>query len=182
MKKAIISMVLVLAVALVTVACESAEVKKDENVFCDAIGMPCTFYDNDYFACLGMHEGSINNEETWKIAYGDAQRLCSFNVSHAYKGFIQSSYFTEWRSDTVEKVSNIGNKIIDTVINDARPVCAKEGQGCNRGIVYAYVAIKVSKEELAVKIADAVENTLADEEKVDFNKEKFQKSMSESFK
>ncbi len=77
-----------------------------------------------------------------------------------------------------------GDQVIDAVINDTRATCVKFSAVDDRGDIECYVGIRISKPELAKKIAERVGNVLTEEEKmrIDYNEKKFRDRMEARFR
>lgn len=175
-------------------ACASEQKKSDSaqsgstNPFGDSYEAPCQVYDDDdYFAATGIYRGSMNQKgELQKFALVNAQTICRMKVKHAYRGMVSDfsqSHGNNRGNDIETKITQAGDQIIDTVINDTQAKCVKySGVGAD-GMIETYVAIKIPKKELAGKMADEVKNVLTDEEKtkIDFHEDEYRKQMEERF-
>jgi len=144
-------------------------------------------------ACASEQKKSDSAQSGSTNPFGDsyeapvnAQTICRMKVKHAYRGMVSDfsqSHGNNRGNDIETKITQAGDQIIDTVINDTQAKCVKySGVGAD-GMIETYVAIKIPKKELAGKMADEVKNVLTDEEKtkIDFHEDEYRKQMEERF-
>lgn len=193
MKK--ISVLAMIAVAMFATSCGAKKAVAEQpkagagNPFGEVFEAPCQVYDTPTeFAATGIYKGSSNQiGEVHIWALQNAQTLVRTKVSHAYKGMISdysSSVGNNRGNDLSVKLTRAGDQIIDIVLNNTSETCIKYSQVDDRGMVTCYVAIEISKEELAAKIASHVKDVLTDEEKmrIGFEEEQYRKQMEQRFK
>lgn len=173
--------VLMLLFAFFVTACASWQHKSDSNTrvnstdpFDDSYEAPCQMYDdNNYFAATGIYRGSVEQKgELQKFALVNAQDICRMKVKHTYKGMVSdfSKSSGNNRGNNIEtKISQSGDQIIDTVINETQAKCVKYSTVDAGGMIEAYVAIKIPKIDLAQKLAYEVGKLLTNKEKTRIN-------------
>lgn len=102
--------------------------------------IPCFMsdMDKDFFACTGIHQGrkNQNKEEVKAFALAEAVDTCSMKLKHE---IISGSY-------CVDPASFLA------ISNTAQISCVK--YSVEKGIVTAYVGIKVPKKELSQKVKE----------------------------
>ncbi len=158
------------------------------NTFDQSFEAPCQVYDDDeFFAATGIYKGKASQKgEVQKFAHVNAQDICRMKVKHTYKGMVSdfSKSSGNNRGNNIEtKISQAGEQIIDTVINDTKATCVKYSTVDAGGMIEAYVAIKIPKIDLAQKLAYEVTNLLTDEEKtrINFHENEYIKKTIERF-
>lgn len=158
------------------------------NPFGDVYEAPCTVYDtNEEFAATGIFRGSMYQKgEVHKFALQNAQSLVRMKIKHAYKAIVSdysSSTGNNAGNDIERKVTEAGDQIIDTVINNTSECCVKFSSVGDDGHIECYVAIKIPKNDLSEKIAKEVSNKLSDDEKmrINFNEAQYREQMKKRF-
>lgn len=162
-------------------ACASGQHKSDGNTvlnsanpFDESFEAPCQVYDDDnYFAATGIYKGSMEQKgELQKFALVNAQSICRMKVKHTYKGMVSDfsqSSGNNRGNDIETKITQAGDQIIDTVINDTQAKCVKYSAADAAGMIEVYVAIQIPKIDLAQKLAYEVSKLLTDQEKTQIN-------------
>ena len=185
-----------LALALLAVLCSACGTKKSTaqqraatNPFGEVFSIPCEVYDTEtHFAATGIYKGSMNQKgEVHIYALQNAQALVRQKMQHAYKGLVSDysqSVGNNRGNDIATKIEKGGDQIINVIVNNAAETCVKYSGVDDRGMVECYVAILVSKEDLAEKLTQNVKNMLTDEEKmrIGFDEEQYRKKMEQRFK
>lgn len=158
------------------------------NPFGEVYEAPCTVYDTDTeFTATGVYRGSSNQKgEVHKYALQNAQQLVRMKIKHAYKGMVSDfsqSIGNNQGNDIEAKVAMAGDQIIDAVVNNTSESCLRWGGVGDDGHIECYVAIKISKVDLAQKIATAVDNKLSQEDKlrIGFDEKVYRDDMEKRF-
>ena len=138
----------------------------------------------EFFAATGIAEGSKSRMGVLQqAALANAQSLIRQKMKHAYKGMVSdySNYMGIDNSTKAKtKMEQGGDQIIDAIINDTQAQSIKFSGVDEKGNVTCYVAVRISKKEVADKIAQGLSE---DEElKLRFQEEKYRKYMRERFK
>ena len=162
---------------------------KPNNPFGEVYPTPCEIYDTDTeFAATGIFRGSSHQKgEVHKSAMLNAQEIVRLKIKHAYNGMV-SDFFQSMGNnagnDIERKTSSAGDRIIDVVVNNTAESCLRWGEVESDGHIECYVAIKISKVDLAQKIATEVDNKLSDEEKmkINFDEKVYREQMEKKFK
>ncbi|MDR0981747.1 MAG: hypothetical protein LBM07_00690 [Culturomica sp.] len=157
--------------------------------FGDVYQSPCSELDSETdFTATGIAVGSrLRMGELQGMALANAQGIARQKMQHAYKGAIDdytNSVGTNTGTDIETKIERGGTQIIDRIINDTRAVCGPKFSSVDdKGNVTCYVGIRISKKEIAAKVAEAVANQVSDDEelKIRFKEQEFRKRMEESF-
>ena len=107
-------------------------------------------------------------------------------IKHAYKGMVSDfsqSIGNNQGNDIEAKVAMAGDQIIDAVVNNTSESCLRWGGVGDDGHIECYVAIKISKVDLAQKIATAVDNKLSQEDKlrIGFDEKVYRDNMEKRF-
>lgn len=181
-------------IALAFVGCKSSQQTasqsngKSNNPFGEVYEAPCTVYDSPTeFTATGIYRGSSHQlGEVHKYALQNAQEIVRLKIKHAYKGMVSDfsqSMGNNSGNDVESKISSAGDRIIDVVVNNTAESCMRWGEVESDGHVQCYLAIKISKEDLAQKIAVEVENKLTEEEKmkINFDEKTYREQMERKF-
>ena len=137
------------------------------------------------FAAVGIYRGSSYQKgECHLNAIANAKAIIREKDHHAYKGMISNYSATIGNNrgnDISTKLERAGDVILDAMLNDAYEVCTKFSEVFDDGMIECYVAIEISKEELAEKVSKKVSDVLTDEEKekINFNEYNYRKQMEE---
>ncbi|MDR0981861.1 MAG: hypothetical protein LBM07_01280 [Culturomica sp.] len=164
--------------------------KTKGSPFGDVYDSPCIESDSETeFAATGIASGSRHRMgEVHSMALADAQGIVRQKMQHAYKGAIfdyTNSVGTNTGTDIEAKIEGGGTQMIDRIINDTREACGPKFSSVDdKGNVTCYVGIRISKKEIAAKLAEAVANQINDDEelKIRFKEQEFRKRMEESFR
>lgn len=162
--------------------------KTDNNPFGETYQMPCEELDSQTeFAATGIYKCSANQKGDAQIyALQNAQQQVRMKVQHSYKGMVSNfaqSHGGNAGNDVQNKIAMAGDQVIDAVINDTRATCVRFSGVDDRGNIECYVGIRISKQELAKKIAGRVNDVLSQEEKarIDFNEKNYREDMEKRF-
>ncbi len=183
---------LTIAIAMIT-SCGSAKKIKTEptrnnagNPFGEVYEVPAAEHDTeDYFGATGIAYGPKANMDVLQLnALTNAQNVIRQKMKHAYKGLVSdyaNTVSNNAGSDIESKIERGGDQIIDAIVNDTQ---ASKGPFFSsvddKGNVTCYLGIRISKKDVAEKIADYVSE---DEElKIRFKEDQFRKRMEEAFK
>lgn len=158
--------------------------------FGEVFSMPCgEFRDTaEKFAATGIYRGSSYQKGECHInAIANAKAIIREKYHHVYKGMVSdysSTIGNNRGNDIATKLERAGDAILDVVLNDAYEVCTKFSKVFDDGMIECYVAIEISKGELAEKVAKKVSDVLSDEEKekINFNEYNYRKQMEERMK
>lgn len=161
---------------------------KSNSPFGETYQMPCEEYDSQSeFAATGIYKCSANQKgEAQKNALLNAQQLVRMKVAHTYKGMLSdfsSSYGGNAGNDVQNKMVMAGDQAINAVLDHTRATCVRFSGIDGRGDIECYVGIRISKMELAEKIAGRVNDVLSQDEKtrIDFNEKKYREEMEKRF-
>ncbi len=160
------------------------------NPFGETYEMPCTvFDDDDWFAATGISNGPRTRMDVvQQAALTNGQNIIRQKMKHAYQGMVSdySNYIGNNKgTDADIHIESAGDQIIDAVVNDTRAVCGpKFSAPDDKGQVNCFLAIKISKKELASKLADKVEDMVSKDEemRIRFQESNFRDKMNEKFK
>lgn len=162
---------------------------KSKNPFGTTYQTPCAIYDSDtYFAATGISEGSAKQKGViQQAALGNAQDLVRQKIKHAYKGMVSNfmnSIGNNKGNDVERNMTMAGDQIIDAVVNNTEATCVEWSEVGGDGHIECYVAIKVSKADMAQKIATTVENKLSQDDKlgIKYDEMQYRKQMEQTFK
>lgn len=162
--------------------------KTGNNPFGETYQMPCEELDSQTeFAATGIYKCSANQKGDAQIyALQNAQQQVRMKVQHSYKGMVSNfaqSHGGNAGNDVQNKIAMAGDQVIDAVINDTRATCVRFSGVDDRGNIECYVGIRISKQELAKKIAGRVNDVLSQEEKarIDFNEKNYREDMEKRF-
>ncbi|MBQ6732515.1 MAG: hypothetical protein IJR06_05285 [Paludibacteraceae bacterium] len=186
--------ILILLVTLATscsakkAATQSSNSNKSGNPFGETYEAPCTVYDtNQEFTATGMFRGSKNQMNVVQTrALQNAQQLVRLKVKHAYKGLVSeysSSIGNNKGNDVEDKMEMACDKALDGILNDTKAECTRWGAVDEDGHLYCYMAIRISKRDLAEKATKEVKNLLTEDEKdrIRFNEMNFRNEMNKRF-
>lgn len=163
--------------------------KGSNSPFGETYEMPCAEYDSDSeFGATGIYKCSAAQKgNAQQFALQNAQQIVRMKMQHAYKGMVSdytNSYGNNAGNDIQSKITIAGDQAINTVLNDTRATCVRFSGVDDRGNIECYVGIRISKELLAKKITERVNNALSQDEKmrIDFNEKKYREEMKARFK
>ena len=161
----------------------------------ETLSQPCWIADNDeYFAASGyfrMKQGGVN-ERDFTIEFNkqlnSLRQQVKMKIGGQYRS-IMRDYFDQLdvdsRSSVASHIESAGEEAIDKLLNDSKEVCRQTGNVDESGYCNVYMAITVSKKEIAQAIVDGVEDSKDIPENVKKevrqNEEKFRESALKSF-
>ncbi len=158
------------------------------NPFGVTVAPPCEIYDTPTeFTATGIFRGSANQkQEVHKNALLNAQEIVRLKMKHVYKGMVSdysSSVGNNKGNDIERKMNSAGDRIIDAIVNETAENCLRFGEVQSDGHLECYVSIKISKQEVAQKIAQEVQDKLTQDEKdrIGFNEQEYRKQMEQRF-
>lgn len=164
-------------------------ITKSNAPFGEVYSMPCEVYDTpDHFTATGIYRGSsYQKDECHKNALRNARQIIYEKYSHTYKGMISDysgSFGTNKGNDIARKIESAGDQVINAILNDVYETCTKFSNVFDDGMIECYVAIEVSKKEIAEKVSKGVSDVLTQEEKenINFNEFSYRKQMEERMK
>lgn len=165
-----------------------AQSSKSTKPFGPTSEMPCQIYDTPKeFAATTAWRGSKNKMDEVRFhALEEAQNIIKLKVRRSYKG-LMSEYKVSWGTnagnDVADKMEMACDNVLEGMLNETSESCIRWGDIDEDGHLYCYIAIKISKEELADKSAKAVKNLLTEDEKrrIDFREEEFRKKLDERY-
>lgn len=164
-------------------------VTKSNSPFGEVYSMPCEVYDTpEKFAATGIYRGSsYQKDECHKNALRNARQIIYEKYSHTYKGMVSDysgSFGTNKGNDIARKIESAGDQVINAILNDVYEICTKFSNVFDDGMIECYVAIEVSKKEIAEKVSKGVSDVLTQEEKenINFNEFSYRKQMEERMK
>lgn len=181
--------------ATVFVSCGAKQVvahnnsgKTGGNPFGSTYEMPCQVYDTPQeFAATTAYRGSKNKMENirWS-ALQNAQELIKLKMQRSYDGLFSTyanSYGNNKGNDVEDKMERACDDALKGILNNTSETCLRWGEVDEDGHVYCYIAIKVSKEELAEKASKQVQKLLTEDEKtrIDFREDEFRKKLNDRF-
>lgn len=139
---------------------------------------------DDYFTATGMAYGAKERMgQLRQDALTNAQNIVRQKMEHAYQGMISDfskSTGINSASDIRARIERGGDVIIDAIVNDTQEKSVKYSGVDEKGNVTCFVAVRVSKKQVADKIADKISK---DEElQLRLDHEQFRKRMHENFK
>ncbi len=176
---------LLTATAIAVVSCgtvkkaQEAALAANKAPFGEVYSMPCEVYDTpEEFAATGIYRGSsMQKGECQFYALQNAKELVYAKYHHTYEGMMSnygSSFGNNRGNDIKTKMQRAGDAVVHAVLNDIQATCTKYSAVQEDGMIECYVAIKVSKQQLAEKVSAAVEDVLTPEEKEEINFEEYQ--------
>jgi len=162
----------------------------------DTKSQPCWIADNDeYFAASGYFriKAGGNNERDYTIEFNKQLNSLRQQVKMKIGGHYRSimrDYFDQLdvdsRSSVASHIESAGEEAIDKLLNDSKEACRQMGEPDEGGFRMIYMAITVSKKEIAQAIVDGVEEEKGIPEnikrEVRQNEEKFRESALKSFR
>ena len=142
------------------------------------VELPCAGYDRDseeYFAASGVGE-NVNMQNARMAALNAAKSMINAKIGGLAKGLSTDYVRTQSGAAQQDDVQRLAEReitqVIERVLNDAEQVCEKMYQTPN-GTYQSHIAIRISKKELANKMATA----LSDDQKLEgmFHRDQFRK-------
>ena len=178
------------AVVLLFCSCASkkevVQTSTAKSPFGETFTAPCTVYDtDDEFAATGIFRGSsLQMGEVHANALTNAQEIVKQKFHHSFHGMISnySSSIGNNRGNDIEaKMQRAGDQVLEGILNDTKESCTQYSEVFDDGNVQCYVAIKVSKTDLAQKTAKKINDNLTKEEKeaIKFDEYQYRKQMEE---
>jgi hypothetical protein len=121
--------------------------------------MPCNVFDCDeYFAATGIGNGSRNRMDViQQNALTNAQNIIRQKMQHYYEGFVDNfsdAIGNNRGTDIDMEIRNVGRQTIMRMVNDARHTCLQWSDVDDKGNLNAFMAVKISKKQLAQAISD----------------------------
>lgn len=182
-------LLLICTIPFVAIDAKKKKTQVDENPFGQTYSTPCEIYDSPTeFTANGIYRGmSTQMGEVQKYALQNAQEIVRLKMKHAYKGMVSdySATVGNDKGNTLEKkMSSAGDRIIDAIVNETMESCKSWSKIGDDGQITCYVAIRISKVDMAQKVAKEVQNQLTQDEKdrISFNEQEYRKQMEERFK
>lgn len=147
--------------------------------------LPCGDYDKDtkeYFTGLGTAESK--NEQNARdgaleAARGQVRRKLGGTVKGLSTDYSKVMRGSASQTDISSIVEGELATVVDRVLNDAEKVCERNGR-TTTGAYKAYVAIQISKEELAKDMSSALSQN--DKLRMEYDRERFRKFAEEYMK
>lgn len=171
--------------AITLTGCKSTTVTTQEQLGNKEIELPCGGFDRDteeYFTGMGIGE-NVNMQNARLAALNAAKQMVNAKLGGMAKG-LSSDYSRTMagsaQQDDVQRVVERDiTQVIDRMLNDAEQTCEKMYQTPN-GTYQSHIAIRISKKELAQKMATA----LSEDPKLEtlFNRDQFRKWADEYMK
>ena len=168
----------------------------NNDAFEETASQPCWIADNDeYFAASGFYRVKYGGEGERDYTIEKNKQLNSLRqqvkmkIGGHYRS-VMRDYFDQLdvdsRSNVASHIESAGEDSIDKLLNDTKEVCHVRGKEVDEsGYVRFYMAITVSKKEIAKSIVDGIENDKDIPENVKKevrqNEEKFRESALKSF-
>lgn len=179
--------VLFVSIALATMtlmSCKSTQKLPPPSDFIE-YELPCGDFDKDtksHFTGLGTAE-NVNEQNARDAALEAAKGQVRRKLGGVVKG-LSTDYSKLLRgsasqSDVESIVEGELATVVDRVLNDAQKTCEKMGR-TQSGTYKSYMAIQISKEELANKMASALSDN--DKLRMEFDRERFRKFAEEYMK
>lgn len=162
----------------------------------ETASQPCWLADNDeYYAASGFFriKAGGNGERDYTIEFNKQLNSLRQQVKMKIGGHYRSimrDYFDQLdvdsRSSVASHIESAGEEAIDKLLNDSKEACRQRGKEVDEsGYVTWYMAITVSKKEIAQAIVDGVEDSKDIPEdvkkEVRQNEEKLRESALKSF-
>ena len=173
--------------AVVLSGCSNSKqvAKSQESMGNVEIQMPCAdagFDTKDYYAGMGIGE-NVNMQNARTAAFDAAKQMLMKKIGGMVKG-LSSSYSRSVSGgapqDAVERiVEGEFNTIVEKMLNDADQTCEKMYQTAT-GTYQSYIAIRVSKSEIAKEVATALGEN--EQLKAQYDREQFRKYAEEYMK
>ncbi len=175
--------------AITFTGCKSSQVATQattqEQLGNKEVVLPCAGFDRDteeYFAGMGIGE-NVNMQNARLAALNGAKQMINAKIGGLAKG-ISTDYSRTMSGNAVQQdvqgvVEREITQVIERMLNDAEQTCEKMYQTQN-GTYQSFIAIRISKKELAQKTASA----LGENEKLEtlFSREQFRKWAEEYLK
>jgi hypothetical protein len=183
MKRTVI--ILAAVVTMLFGACKSNKPITQERMGNKEIELPCSGYDHDtdeYFTGMGVGE-NVNMQNARLAALNAAKSMINAKIGGLAKGLATDYVRTQSGAAQQDDVQRIAERevtaVIERMLNDAEQVCEKMYQTPN-GTYQSHIAIRISKKELANKMATA----LSDDQKLEgmFHRDQFRKWADEYLK
>ena len=184
MKRTVILMAAV-ATMMLFGACKSNKPITQEQIGNKEIELPCSGYDRDtedYFGGSGVGE-NVNMQNARLAALNAAKSMINAKIGGLAKGLATDYVRTQSGAAQQDDVQRIAERevtaVIERMLNDAEQVCEKMYQTPS-GTYQSHIAIRISKKELANKMAAA----LSDDQKLEgmFHRDQFRKWAEEYMK
>ncbi len=140
------------------------------------------------FAATGVYRGSSYQKgECILNALENAKQQVYAKYHHSYNGMISnysSTIGNNRGNDITTKLERSGDQVVNAMLNDIMAEAPKFSAVQEDGMVECYVTIRVSKAEIAAKVAKKVADVLTDEEKeeIGFQEYNYRKQMEERMK
>lgn len=138
----------------------------------------------DYFAATGIATGAKERMGVLRQdALTNAQNIIRQKMEHAYEGMISDyskSIGINTATDIKTKIERGGDQIIEAIVKDTQERSVKYSGVDEKGNVTCFVSIRISKKQVADKIADQISED--QDLKLRFDEEQFRKRMQEKFK
>lgn len=166
-------------------ACKSNKPITQEQMGNREVELPCTgaAQDNsEYFGGMGVGE-NVNMQNARLAALNAAKSMINAKIGGLAKGLSTDYVRTQSGAAQQDDVQRLAEReitqVIERVLNDAEQVCEKMYQTPN-GTYQSHIAIRISKKELANKMATA----LSDDQKLEgmFHRDQFRKWAEEYMK
>lgn len=168
----------------------------NNDAYEETASQPCWIGDNDeYFAASGFFrikaggDGERNYTIEFNKQLNSLRQQVKMKIGGHYRS-IMRDYFDQLdidsRSSVASHIESAGEESIDKLLNDSKEACRQRSKEVDEsGFVTWYMAITVSKKEIAQAIVDGVEESKDIPENVKRevrqNEEKFRESALKSF-
>ena len=188
MKRSLLFVALAAAAALSLSSCRSKApaAAQTREPFGKTFKMPCDIKDSkENYAATGIYRGSyLQKGEVHINALENAKAVIRSKVHHAYKGMISDYSGTigsNRGNDIATKLERAGDATLDLMFNDAHEVCVQYSEVFDDGMIECYVAIEISKAELAQRTSKRVADVLTQDEKnrIRFDEQNYRRQMEE---
>lgn len=175
----------VAATTLMLTGCKSSKTLTPEQMGNKEIELPCSGHDRDseeYFTGMGVGENT-NMQNARLAALNAAKSMINAKIGGLAKGLSTDYVRTQSGAAQQDDVQRLAEReivqVIERVLNDAEQTCEKMYQTPN-GTYQSHIAIRISKKELANKMATA----LSDDQKLEgmFHRDQFRKWAEEYMK
>ncbi len=180
--------IILLAAAVATLAltgCKSSKNLTPEKMGNKEVELPCAKFDHDteeYFTGMGVGE-NVNMQNARLAALNAAKSMVNAKLGGLAKGLATDYVRTQAGGAQMDDVQRIAERevtaVIERVLNDAEQTCEKLYQTTS-GTYQSHIAIRISKKEMANKMATA----LSDDQKLEgmFHRDQFRKWAEEYMK
>jgi hypothetical protein len=141
----------------------SSTTAQDAPPFDQASQAPCTVFDDeDNFAATGFASGAATEKGALQlVALKNAQDVIALKMQHAVEGAVKSFFEsvgsnqgTDLDSQTIGGINNI----ILGIVSNTSHSCLMWSNVDAKGNIECYIAIQVSKVEIANAVADSIPN------------------------